>query len=897
MSDEDQEIIDLFFQEANDYFNSIESILLEFDAEDAATFEVDERVHTLFRSFHSLKGASAMVGFLRINQYAHRCENLLDSVRENQIILNKEVISALFDSLDVIRKLFDEAQSGEETLDLDASIKVIDSCLENQKNLETQKIVKEQLVVQSDAGDAALRIEKYLSAFVADTEENLGKIEELLLSAEGSLVENSEWRMPKDVVDEIFRNAHGIKGAAGTMGFVALSEVTHHIEQVFSKMRDEELSIDSGLLGVLLESLDFIKNFLIRVQEEDFTEEDNSKILKGLARFSGLALSEVFSSQASAKVFSGDFSDEILAAADSLKRAGHRILVIEVGISESERLPGMKAFLIATKLQENTDFIGSDKPVEELVNLDSVYEFRFLIDTDFNDLQIKDLIRIDGLGSIEIKKWELQSDQNGLPEKAPAAQVAKQGQQNKAAAHPQTMRIDVDRLDNLMNMSGELVINKSRFLQINQQLREILDCRYLTSRAQSFARDLQNTSMMPELDNPETKALKARLDFLQQEYEYILNSLNEMKKAKAVYLSFEEALHQLDLASASIQQSIMKIRMVPIGPLFGRMKRIVRDVCKELNKDVKLELVGEDTELDKRMIDDLVDPLTHIVRNALDHGIEDKDQRQQTNKDQKARLELAAFQRGNAFCLRISDDGRGLNLERIKQKAIENNILSEDALNKLSKKQVCELIFHPGFSTAAKVTSISGRGVGMDIVKKKIDELNGYVEIDTEEGQGTSFTIALPLTLAVQKTLLCRVQKDVYAFPLELVSEIIHATEKDVYEIRKEPVVRVRDRVIAVRGFSDFFKKSHFARGEKSKTDLTLVIVEHRGEQIAIPVDSLMGEEDIVVKSLTQNLGNISGLSGATIMGDGRVALIIDVMGLVDMHLKSGTMDEREGHA
>jgi two-component system, chemotaxis family, sensor kinase CheA len=367
------------------------------------------------------------------------------------------------------------------------------------------------------------------------------------------------------------------------------------------------------------------------------------------------------------------------------------------------------------------------------------------------------------------------------------------------------------------------------------------------------------------------------------DYTAVRDELERVQRSRNQFNSLAEAIHQLTRVADGIQKSVMDTRMVPVGPLFARFKRVVRDVARTAGKDVHLEILGEKTELDKRMIDELGDPMVHLVRNAVDHGLDTPDERRQAGKPATGTVRLEAMHRGNCVVVEVSDDGRGIDPAKIKRKVVERGLASEAEIEQMSDTQILQFIWAAGFSTAQSVTDISGRGVGLDIVRSKIEELSGNVEVQSEVGRGTVFSIRLPLTLAILPSLLSKVYDEVYAFPLECVEEIVAIPAKEIYTVQGVSTIRVRGRVISLIRLDDVF---HWGGGPHPKAqpsrageprDVTVVICQANGSKLGIVVDSLIGEEDIVIKSLAQNFENVHGLAGASILGDGRVSLILDI--------------------
>jgi two-component system chemotaxis sensor kinase CheA len=350
----------------------------------------------------------------------------------------------------------------------------------------------------------------------------------------------------------------------------------------------------------------------------------------------------------------------------------------------------------------------------------------------------------------------------------------------------------------------------------------------------------------------------------------------------------EEAVHQLERVADEIQKNVMDTRMVPIGPLFTRFHRVIRDITRSSGKNIQLVLRGEKTELDKRMIDELGDPLIHMVRNSADHGIEPPEVRARSGKPAKGTITLDACHRGNSILIQISDDGKGLNPESILRKAIEKGVISKDDAERMSAHQIYQLIWEPGFSTAECVTDVSGRGIGMDIVKSKVESLNGTVDVESTPGQGTVITMKLPLTLAILPSLMIEVDDDVFAMPMESVSEIIRVRSDEVSTVQGKDAVQVRGRVISMIRLGEVFEWAGENRPASGQEPIqrTIVIVNEGDEEIGLVVDKVIGEEDVVIKSMSDNYKNVPGIAGASVLGNGRVSLILDPAGVIGMALR-----------
>ena len=424
----------------------------------------------------------------------------------------------------------------------------------------------------------------------------------------------------------------------------------------------------------------------------------------------------------------------------------------------------------------------------------------------------------------ELLKKELEKEQQQQQKPAKTAEKKPKKTEKKEKKGDTTIRVDVSRLDALMNLVGELVLGRNRLLRITQQL-----------------------------------AAKYEGD--------------ELVEALA------ETMDQVDFITTDLQMAVMKTRMVPIARVFNRFPRVVRDLARELKKEVKLIIEGEDTELDRSIVEEIGDPLVHLVRNAIDHGIEPPEEREFLGKPRQGTLRLAAYHEGNHIVILVEDDGRGIDIEKVKKKALERGLVTENELAKMSEKDILNLIFLPGFSTAEKVTDVSGRGVGMDVVKTNIEKLNGTIEINTQKGKGTQIVIKIPLTLAIIQSLLVQVGEEIYAIPLVSVVEAVKINTDEIQHVEGQEIIILRDSVLPLVELSRVFDIPT-ERREKSIYVVVLSIGERR---FGLIVDRLIGQEEIVIKSLGNYLSSVPGISGATIMGDGRVTLIIDVASLANM--------------
>lgn len=488
----------------------------------------------------------------------------------------------------------------------------------------------------------------------------------------------------------------------------------------------------------------------------------------------------------------------------------------------------------------------------------------------------------------------------GRPPEATAPRSSQKGarrngtpESSSAGKPTETLRVDIERLDQLMNLAGQLVINKARFTQIGDGLKSSMPSKQtsqlLANASGMAARVLADTERAggKHHDEIDIESLRSHVRRLHTDLEAVQRELGRLPQIRSRVNDLFEAVHQLDRVADGIQQSVMDTRMVPIGPLFGRFKRVIRDITRGNGKDVRLAIRGEKTELDKRMIDELGDPLIHMVRNSADHGIESPERRVAGGKPRQGEIVLDAFHRGNSIYIQVKDDGQGLDGDRILAKALEKEIVTPADAEKLTPHQVHQLIWEPGFSTAEKVTEISGRGMGMDIVRSKIEELNGAVEVESELGRGTTFTIKLPLTLAILPSLMAEIDGEVFALPIESVVEIVSIPAHDLSTVHGLATATIRGRIVSVIDLNNLFvwndTPTRRSSQLKEASDCTIVVIGQEGRELGLLVHSLLGEEDVVIKSLAENYRNVPGIAGASILGDGRVSLILDVNALIEM--------------
>lgn len=621
---------------------------------------------------------------------------------------------------------------------------------------------------------------------------------ELIEQIDHDLVELEANPEDLELLNRIFRVAHTVKGSSSFLNFDVLTKLTHHMEDVLNKARHGELKITPDIMDVVLESVDMMKALLRSIRE------------RGNDTDAGVSITDIC----------------------------NRLTAINEG-----RDPNAD-HNISTQPQEETQSkqdshlepqSAMDQEPEVDVNSLSEAEVEAEIERLLKVRKAEDQARRD--------KQKQNSEQSAVqtpestpatePTPAPAAKPApkKESKESNAPAHSsasaveQTIRVEVKRLDNLMNLIGELVLGKNRLLKIYDDVEE----RY--------------------------------------EGEKFLEELNQVVSA-------------LSLVTTDIQLAVMKTRMLPIAKVFNKFPRMVRDLSRELGKQIDLEISGEETELDKSIVEEIGDPLVHIIRNSCDHGVESPKERLAAGKPEKGIIQLKAYNEGNHIVVEIVDDGKGIDALAVKMKALERGLITEREVDSMSDKEAYSLIFKPGFSMAKQVTNVSGRGVGMDVVKTNIEKLNGIIDIDSEVGKGTIIKLKIPLTLAIIQSLLVGSQEEFYAIPLASVKETVRVPVDNIYTIEGKNVLRLRDEVLSLVRLSDLFGvKQVFESGDQTY----VVVINVADSKLGIIVDSLIGQEEIVIKSLGNYLQNIRGIAGGTIRGDGKVTLIVDVGMIMDM--------------
>lgn len=642
-----------------------------------------------------------------------------------------------------------------------------------------------------DADYSLLRdpdMKEIFDSFVVETKEIFDKLDL-------DLVELEKRPEDKDLLNDIFRSFHTIKGTSGFLGLIKLQNLTHRGEDILNKLRKGEAKVNPFIMDAILKSYDSMRELLDVIESNLDESYDVSTIvttldfiIESLEKDPSLLEGE---NAGAAPTLSGDVpsTEEKKSAKKKSKKKKES--------TEEERLP-------ETATVSDTDATETDiKVIESIVETDDA-------DDDHDDQDEPVSVPIPGGASGP-------TIQSALTKTSPDAPTVRKGGDN-------TIRVDVERLDDLLNIVSELVLGRNRLTQIQTEV----------------AADYEGTKLSRDL---------------------------------------AETSRQIDLMTTELQLAVMKTRMIKIGKVFNKFPRMVRDLSKEIKKEIELEIFGEDTELDKTLIEEINDPLVHLIRNSIDHGIELPEERIAKGKPAKGTVKLSAEHEGNNIIIMIEDDGKGINVDVIRRKAVEKGLISEDRAKELTRQEVYNLLFLPGFSTAEKVTNISGRGVGMDVVKTNVTKLRGIINIESELNKGTRVIVKLPLTLAIIQGLLVRVFGETLVIPLSSVIEVVRISTNNIHSINQKEVIKLRETVLPLVDI-----------GESLYPDLTnhegrewqyVVVVGIAERRYGIKVDELIGQTEVVIKSLGTFLGTIEGIAGSTIMGDGKVVMILDLAELI----------------
>jgi len=719
---------------------------------------------------------------------------------------------------------------------------------------------------------------EYQDIFLEEADELLQELNKSLLVLE---------RNPEDeeIINNIFRAAHSLKSSAAFVGLNDLSDLAHRMENLLQGIRDKTNSVTPEVVDVIFKCFDVINEVIeliasgtepkqdLKPLQERINQVNESSKISNLSE----ASPEVAVKPAAPKVsIKTTFTSSESAGIKDAISEGKDCLEITVTIEQTAQMKWVKSQLIATNLERAGEIVKIIPPIEEISADEAINTFKIIFLSELNISQVYRECDIDQIDSIELRQ---------------ISTVLKEGRELLKIGAPLT--VELPEKTNVVAEEGRTIDSDlaeiMAFEDDNDEGQDEGD----ETEASLFERRVSDVPVDHDRRKaPMLKTVKVSIDKL----DLLLNNVGELVIAnsgfyrlyeelrkysgnKSVITEFKNRMEQMSRIAKDLQTGIMKTRMVPIGQVFSRFNRLVRDLAKEHKKNVDLIIRGEDTELDKKVIDVIGEPLLHLIRNAVDHGIESPEERARLGKPETATINLNAYQGGNQIFVEISDDGRGLDPEAIKAKVVEKNLSTPEILANMDDSDIYNFIFIPGFSTAKIITDISGRGVGMNVVREIVNELNGTVSIETEKGMGTRFILTFPLTLAIIPAIMVKVRKEVYAIPLSDVIETIKISQTDIATIEGHEVINLRGEILSLLRLNEFIG---IKTALKSTEKIPVVVVGFGNRKIGLIVDFLEGKMEIVIKSLEQNYTTVEGLAGASILGDGSICLILDIQAMIN---------------
>ncbi|WP_040948693.1 chemotaxis protein CheA [Gorillibacterium massiliense] len=676
-----------------------------------------------------------------------------------------------------------------------------------------------------------MELNQYLSMFIDESTEHLQAINENLLRLENS---------PHDIeiVHSIFRSAHTLKGMSATMGFEDPASLTHQMENVLDLVRNGKLSMDPVIFDALFKSADALEGMLKDIVAGGTGKADVTEIvaqLKSIVSGDRKAPVAGGGSAVSAQNAAIQLDEFQISVLEQSLNSGYQVFFVETRLTDECVLKAARAYMVFRVFEESGEVIKSYPSVEDIEQDRFDHSFSVYLTTHKSKESLeKEILNISEIHSVSVNALTkeslrqlskgtasreiaaaVQAPERGV-EKDTAQSVKAQQGQAAGAMSSRTIRVDLERLDNLMNLFSELLISRVRLEQLAGEIKHS---------------DLQET------------------------------------------------VEHMARTSSELQNIVLKLRMVPVDTVFNRFPRMIRDIAKNLNKKVELIITGADTELDRTVIDEIGDPLVHLLRNAIDHGVESMEERAAANKSENASIYLRAFHSGNHVFIEVEDDGKGINTEKVLETAMKRSIVTREQAAKMSEKDIHQLLFASGFSTADKISDLSGRGVGLDVVKTKIESLGGAVEVESSIGSGTKFIVQLPLTLSIITAMLIRVEAEKYAIPLSSIVETAAITKDKIRKVHGNLLMDYRNTVIPVVPLAEMLEVPHHEKADDS--EVNLVIIRKGAKLAALIVDEFIGQQEIVLRSLGKYLTHVFAISGATILGDGQVALIMDTNALI----------------
>ena len=909
--DFDPEIFGDFIVEAKEHLESIEPNLLELEKAPENLSLLNE----IFRPMHSLKGASGFLGLGKINVLAHRAENILDELRKGTMSVTSEIMDVILSATDALRTMIDNLERGEGEGDVDTApiIATIDAIMEGgavpaapapkpaapaaptpeaqapaaantpaASNLPAFESPAEWVASLSALPGYALTSfgETHLKDFVDEAQELIGQLSAGLLKLEDVADD------PGELVNDLFRYFHNLKGNSGIVGYNELNRLTHEAETLLNNVRKGEMAISNDLIDLLLLTVDALDALIsgVDIPGGKANPLDMATLVEKLERaangggvempFALPGAAPAASAPAAEAGGEGDQSEDLATFKDTMRQQKETIdeALDKLGKDASQKDYIDALYRALSTVQNSCSYMGFEEAKGYAGVTAGLVDQARNTDMDFGlmvDLLMQEVAIVYEL--VDKALVQAEADTAGAPATPPASEeaaAAPQASPSPEAAAPapeaaapaataaapaavksaapasaaakkdeapktsSTIRVDHEKLDHLMNLIGELIINRNRYTLLARQLED------------SSNVDLAEVAQV-----------------------------------------LSETTYAMARISDDLQDTIMKVRMVPVSTVFSRFPRLVRDLSRKSGKDVELIMEGEETELDKSVVEVIGDPLVHLMRNSMDHGIEPEEVRLAAGKPAKGKVFLRAYHRGNSVAIEVEDDGKGIDPEVMRAVAVKKGMMTVEETKALDDREAIELIFAPGFSGAEKVTDISGRGVGMDVVRTNIKNLKGSVSISTEVGKGTRFTLSLPLTLAIIDALMINLSGELYAIPLDAVSETVKLEASRLTDVKGRKAVTLRGEVL---GIMDLAGLLGLPSNMENQEMLPVVVIHDNDRRLGLVVDSLLERQEIVIKPLGEYLGDVPGISGATILGDGGVILILDPHEIYTMATSKG---------
>lgn len=656
-----------------------------------------------------------------------------------------------------------------------------------------------------------MAMDQYLEMFVSESKEHVQAMNDNLLKLENA---------PDDVsiVNEIFRSAHTLKGMAGTMGYTDLMTLTHQLENVLDELRNGKIHFSSDLLDLIFEAMDDIETMVDSIALGGDGKQDVTEIIEKLKTISGGKSVTLDSTSNGNELSNGqiNYDEYELSVLEESLSQGYNVYEILVELRSDCMLKGVRAFMVFDTLSKTGEIVKSTPAVDQLEeeNFDQSFTVTYLTKLSMDEVE-KAILAISEIDKVKLSELTIENLRNRNSNVVQASKKEERSTEHGDASRnlglqrTKSIRVNIEKLDSLINLFEELIIDRGRLEEITK-----------------------------EINHPVLK----------------------------------ETVEKISRVSSDLQSIVLNLRMVPVSTVFNRFPKMVRQLARNLQKKIQLVISGEETELDRTVIDQIGDPLVHLLRNSIDHGIEMPEERLTKGKPEEGTILLKAYHSGNHVFIEISDDGGGINIEKVLNKAIKNGLVDEKTAKNLSNEEIIEFIFSPGFSTSEQVSDLSGRGVGLDAVKNKIEQLGGTISVKTEKGQGSRFIIQLPLTLSIIAVMLVEIGKEKYAIPLTSIVENIIFNKKDIQYAHNQPVLHFRDRVVPLLYLDKIFQ----VKDVEETDELSAVIIQKGDKWAGFVVSSFLGQQEVVLKSLGEYLKNVFAISGATILGNGEVALVID---------------------